>query len=177
MFGSEKSTIVIQPKTTIKTIPSTTSTMRIISKPTSTTSISSTTTSTTEPIKLETTKIVNATINKDNIQKGNDKTLLTNLNSVILEQSQSKNQSFALGVNMVHNIINPKTAKTINNSLGMGLLFLGIFGILNISSQDKISNIFRKNLLGRNALMLLIGLGFLLSNFGYLIIKIKIPTI
>lgn len=174
MFGAEKTITVIQPKTAIKVTPTTRAIK--VTKPTSTTSSISTTVSTTEPI-AETTKIVNAVVNDNTANNISDKTLLTNISSTILEQSNPKNQSLALGVDMARNMVSPKITKTINNSFGVGLLFLGIFGILNINSQDKIPNIFRKNLLGQNTLVLLIGLGFLLSNFGYLIIKIKIPTI
>lgn len=178
MFGSEKNAATIQPKIIVKVTPPTTRATKPMLSTTTIKKIIVTTTTTTKSIPIPEIAVVNSTIDTSPVAvKTNDKTLLTNVGPVILQQSQSKNQSLSLGVNMVHETIKPKVTASINNGFGMGLLFIGIFGIMNINSNDKISNIFKKTLLAKNALLLLIGLTFLLNNFGYLLLKIKVPAI
>lgn len=174
MFGSEKNTNTVQAKAPVKIITTTTTTK--IAKATTTTTVVVSTT--TKPI-LEEVKIVNAIIDnsvKNNI-KTEDKTLLKNIKSTIYVQGEDKNKTLALGVEVLKGTINTKTTKAVNGGVGLGLLFLGIFGIINITSQNDLAIGFRKNLLIRNAFVLVIGLGFLLNNLGTLITKIKIPTI
>ncbi len=174
MFGTEKNINTTTVKVPIKNIVTTTTTKVI--RTTTTTKL--TTTTVTEPM-VEEVKIVNTTV--DNTAKDNtkveDRTLLKNIEVTIYNQGEEKNKTLALGVSALKGTISTKTTRTINNSLGMGLLFLGIFGIMNISSQNNLTFGFRKNLLIRNSLVLIIGLGFLLNNLGVLIVKIRIPTI
>lgn len=184
MFGSEKNTIPAQQKIEVKATTLTTKTEKLaphtittkIAKTTTTTILA---TSTTIPaVLIPEIAIVNSTIQKETVATTiSDKTMLTNIAPVILGQSETKNQSLALGVNMIHDAVNPKITTAINNSFGMGLLFIGIFGILNINSNDQISNIFKKTLLAKNTLLFIIGLSFLLNNFSYLLLKIRVPII
>jgi hypothetical protein len=170
MFGSEKNTTTAMPKTVIKT----TVTTKVIRTTTSTT----TTTTTTKPVVEIAVKVINSTIDTTPIiEKENNKTLLKNISSTIYTQSDSVNRPIALGINVLKNATNNKTTKVINNGFGLGLLFLGIFGIININTQESITRTFKKNLMLKNALVLFIGLGFLLNNFSSFITKIKIPTL
>jgi hypothetical protein len=173
MFGTEKNNVakpaIIKSASTnvaISTIPNITTTKLV-----TTTTIATTTTTI--------MKIVNAIDNSNNKREGakeNHITLLKNIAPVLNQQSEQNNKT-TLGLHVVNDVVNHKTIKNINNSFGMGLLFLGIFGIINISSENTISNIFRKKLLIRNSLVLIIGLGFLLNNITSFIYKIRIPTI
>lgn len=174
MFGTEKSNVVksmpvksIDTKVITSTIPSTTTTKLI-----TTTTIATTTTTI--------MKIVNAIDNSNDKRKDikeNEVTLLKNIAPVLNQQSEQNNKTASLSLQIVNDVVSHKTVKTINNSFGIGLLFLGIFGIINISSENTISNMFRKKLLIRNSLVLIIGLGFLLNNITIFIYKIRIPTI
>jgi hypothetical protein len=178
MFGTEKiATITPTAKPTIKT---TTTTV----KPTTTTLLKTTTTSlattTTEEIVINQTPLLNATIKADGevtVIKEETMTALKNLTPILNKQLSDTKNSLALNTEVIGEMINPKLTKAINNGLGLGLLFLGIFGIISINAQDDISNMFKKRLLAKNALILVIGLGFILNNLTALIFKIKVPTI
>ncbi len=176
MFGAEK-TANIAPttkpiKTTTTTIKPTTTTLA-----TTTTSLATTTTKTEDVLPAT---LINSTVkNEGEITIKNEETMidLKNIAPLLNKQSSDIEKSLALNTHLVGEIINPKLAKTINNSFGVGLLFLGIFGIININTQGDISNMFKKRLLIRNTLVLVIGLGFILNNLATLIYRIKVPTV
>ncbi|MFA5230414.1 MAG: hypothetical protein WC422_03285 [Candidatus Paceibacterota bacterium] len=175
MFGTEKTTATPTSKTNVaKPIKQTTTT----AKPTTTTIATTTTLSTTTTTK-EIALAINATTNNENekiINKESTMTALKNLAPVLNQQSNHTSKTLALNTRLINEAVNPKITKAINNGFGLGLLFLGIFGIININTQENISNLFKKKLLVRNALVLVIGLGFILNSLTVLIYRIKIPT-
>jgi len=162
MFGTEKianNTPVIK-KSVTSTKPTTTTIKQTI------TSASTTSTKLVELVE-EKRAIVNATEyneEKKIIIKENEYTLLKNIAPLINQQSQENNQIALVGFEIVNSVINPKLIKVINNGFGAGLLFLGIFGIINISTETSINNMFRRKLLIKNMLVLLIGFSFVLNN-------------
>ena len=132
---------------------------------------------TTSTIVSTTTNFINNT-EKESIEiKENKITLLKSIAPIIKEQSNNKDQNAALSLELVKNVISPESIKKVNNSFGLGLLFLGIFGIINIGNQNNIATAFKRKLFLKNAFVLIIGLGFLLNNITNIIYKIKIPTI
>jgi hypothetical protein len=165
MFGTENI------NNAIKTAP-------VLSKTTSAVTSTTTIPSTTTTIVTTTTKFINNTekVNSTEI-KENGITLLENIAPIIKEQSKDKDQKAALSLELVKNIISPESIKKANHTFGMGLLFLGIFGIINIGNQNNIAATFKRKLFLRNAFVLIIGLGFLLNNITNIIYRIKIPTI
>ena len=172
MFGTEKISVapVKSPVRTPKA-PPTTLPMQATTTPTSSTSL--TTTTKIAPTEI---KVVNATESVG--VKNNDKvTLITNIVPVLQQQSDESNKDLAMGLQLVSEVVKPETVKTINNSFGIGLLFLGIFGIINISSESSLTNSFKRKLFLRNAFVLIIALGFLLNNITHIVYQIRIPTI
>lgn len=176
MFGAEKTTSTpvlkvsatepIEPTTT--TIKSTTTTLV-----TTTTLLATTTTK-------ENTMMINSTISNDDkktINQEDTALAFKNLAPVLNKQANRTNETLALNTRLINEAVNPKITKAINNSFGLGLLFLGIFGIININTQENISNQFKKKLLIRNAIVLVISLGFIVNNLTSIVYKVKIPTI
>ncbi len=175
MFGAEKTTAtpIAHTNKPIKQTPTTTV------KPTTTT-VRPTTTLITTTTQKEIVVALNSTIKDDTekiVNKEETMTALKNLAPVLNQQSNNLNKTLMLNTQLINEAINPKITKAINNGFGLGLLFLGIFGIININAQDNVSNLFKKKLLMKNALVLIIGLGFILNNLITLIYKIKVPTI
>lgn len=175
MFGTEKNKIIIKENNKITTTTLAPQTTKAVVSTTN----KITTTSTTFVSTTSTSKIVNAIVSESikNIKKENQVTLLKNIAPVLYKQSEQQNKINSVKLKVIYEMIKPKTTKIINNSFGLGLLFLGIFGIININTNNSITNIFRKKLLVKNVLILIIGFGFLLNNITLLIYKIRIPTI
>lgn len=170
MFGAEKQ-IVAKPQAF------TTTTKPLIQTTVSTTLKTTTTiNTTTTKVDIAESKMINATESVD-VKKKNEVTLITNIAPIIKQQSENANKELALGLQLVSEVVKPSTIKIVNNSFGLGLLFLGIFGIINISSENSISNSFKRKLFLKNAFVLIIALGFLLNNMTRIIYQIKIPTI
>ena len=180
LFGTEKNNVnnntINKINTTTTTIVPTTTKMITTTVPTTKEVTTTSTSSTTSTTLIKYVNNIDIS-NNENIVKKNEVTLLKNIAPVLNKQSLQKNQNTSLELKAVYETINIKTTKAINNSFGVGLLFLGIFGIINISREESISNIFKKRLLIKNTLVLIIGLGFLLNNITSLIYKIQIPTI
>jgi len=175
MFGTEKiaSNTPVIKKSVTSTKPATTTIKQ-------TTTSASTTSTTLVELVEEKRAIVNAieyNEEKKIIIKENEYTLLKNIAPLINQQSQENNQIALVGFEIVNSVINPKLIKVINNGFGAGLLFLGIFGIINISTETSINNMFRRKLLIKNMLVLLIGFSFVLNNIIVWVYKIRIPTI
>jgi hypothetical protein len=168
MFGTENINNAISTIKTSPVLPTTTSTI------VSTTTIPSTTSTV---VATTTTKFINNTERESTEIKENKITLLKSIAPIIKEQSNNKDQNAALSLELVKNVISPESIKKVNNSFGLGLLFLGIFGIINIGNQNNIATAFKRKLFLKNAFVLIIGLGFLLNNITNIIYKIKIPTI
>jgi len=173
MFGTEK-TSVAPIKSPVRTPKAPPTTLPIkVATTISATSTSLTTTTKIAPVEI---KIVNATESVGTENK-NEVTLITNIAPVLQQQSNEANKELAMGLQLVSEVVKPETVKTINNSFGLGLLFLGIFGIINISSESSLTNSFKRKLFLRNAFVLIIALGFLLNNITHIVYQIRIPTI
>lgn len=80
-----------------------------------------------------------------------------------------------IGYNLTKDLINQSWIKTFDNSMGIGLLFLGIFGIINIYNNNQIKVEFKRKLLAKNFLIILIGVGLFTSNFIIGISNVRTP--
>jgi formate-dependent nitrite reductase membrane component NrfD len=62
-----------------------------------------------------------------------------------------------------------------DNGFGIGLLFLGIFGIINIHNENQLAHGFKRKALLKNLAIFVVGVGLILSGYTGLFAQIKLP--
>ncbi len=176
LFGTEMSSVkkdalmlaATQPSLSVATtIPSTTTTTKTI--PTTSTTLEE---KGVAPV-VAVNKIELPEGESNVVMQNNDE--LRNIASIINEQSANDSSVKIIGYTITKDIVNDDFLKIFDNGAGIGLLFLGIFGIINIHQNAQLGHSFRRKALLKNLAIFVIGVGLIVSSFNNLFAQIKTP--
>lgn len=179
LFGSEivpknkdaviKTVSITNTKTTTMPIvaTSTTSTLKIVSQV-------GTTVENIPPVKPIVKNQIELAEN-DNPERVASTEDLQNVSLMLNDQNVLTSDSKIIGYTLTKDVVDGSFLKWIDNGFGIGLLFLGIFGIINIHNENQLAHSFKRKALLKNLAIFVVGIGLILSGYTGLFAQIKLP--